>query len=448
MSAVSTRSRTSLKDTRESGPVLPARKTSPLSTLSNQVEKVMHQGDDSLGKIFHLRQTHWGPSTGESKLRVERVGASQEALLRYLITNKFEVVAEEEGTKTLLPNSPERNEYLRVEEVSKLFPKGVIPSRLSSTQVRFLAEHGAILTYAALNPAVTLLPTTTLEESRRIDAVIDNPKEPQEKRDQYLYDEREKVAIKELTRYLIENPGTRIAVAYGGLHTFDEKDLTSCDQPTTKPSVIQVSFPKVRQDFPELTDKDDSYDQLNLIRAARGIDKIDFYRIKTAEGQIAAIPKIGGFEYDSISAEDLRKSLKLDAVDERVKNAIDKAYNAKTGPFRNFVPRSDVAWNWSEASSKDPINFSLHIANEKDQMTQLELLKRVQGVFEFDFSSILTSQGQLLALQKLIRPFDIKNSEQLAGLRDHLLDFARSEEVKEKINALYRDKKGPFVPIK
>lgn len=441
-----------LEKTLKTAETVPYRASLPKSEPSLQLSPSVtseetYIGSPEAGTIHYLRQTH--PVTGKRYTPIEKapIIASQEAILRRLEQEKFAVVAQEGLQSSITPSTADRKERLRVAEVQETFPNGKIPAVLTKAQRELLFNMGASRIYAALHPKVTILSTVTPEEEESFNKVIDDKNVSKEERDFYIFNKREEASMRHVTEYMTKHPNSRVALIYGADHKYDVDDMPANLPKTKRPSIITVSFPRTQEILPyDLQDRSE-LEQLRIVSVARGIHYADFQDIKTEQAQLKALMKIVCQYPRYDDAEAFKERLLKGAVSDAVKDQIEKLFQSKAAPFNVFEVRKGVTWTRESIAKMHPLDASDLLKAETDPRTQFEIIKHAKAVFEFHFDDILTGEGQMLALRKLSYTLGKKpNFTNIEELKESLLIQAHDDSVREAIEDLYTQKKGPFAP--
>jgi hypothetical protein len=399
-------------------------------------------GDQTFGTVSHHKEIHPLRSR-PTPASLDLIASSQLAVLRDLIATGSKVVAAEGQAESIFPSTPDRENLLPVKRASEAFPGGIIPAELSQFQQSELVEMGgAAWVYAALNPPVTLLRTTTPEFEDILERIQKDPNIPAEKKDTYVFGKREGFALQEVCRFLKSNPGEKVDLVFGRAHHFGMEDL---HRNSKLPVMHSVSYPGVDAIFPKLQEAgEDTTKQSHMIGAARYIAVWDFSRIASPTDQLKALPLLAGQAQIYESATEFKESLLREARTIEVQAEIEKRFAQRSRPFAEMYPKQDVSWSWSTVHSMHPVDVSKLFDQKLDDVTQTELVRRASSIYSYDFQVLTSSFAQLEALKKLHVNPGSYGSDNAGVLKQHLIDNAVSDTVIAAIESLYAEKRGPF----
>lgn len=241
-------------------------------------------------------------------------------------------------------------------------------------------------------------------------------------------EQRKNLFLSQLNNLIDENPGKRIAVVV-------PRELSSIAATLKSVNVDLVEYPALSARDPlevtrAIANQRDAAKQLELIKKADSIESWAWDKIRTAEGQMEALPKmVTRFEFFSGGRAELKAEMCETAVSQRVISEIEAYFRARQGVFGCF----------------DPLSIAERISNTVVELEQERMVNSAHQIDFSVFSHLLTERAQLAAAERLC----VASTNTLAPdeLLRQLRKAALSSTVEAKLEALYLRREGAFKRI-
>ena len=239
------------------------------------------------------------------------------------------------------------------------------------------------------------------------------------------FEQRKNLFVSQLNNLIEENPGKRIAVVV-------PRELASIALLIKSANIELVEFPALSSRDPlevtrAIANQRDAAKQLELIKNADAFESWAWDKIRTAEGQMAALPKmVTRFEFFSGGRAELKAEMCETAVNQRVISEIEAYFRARQGVFACF----------------DPLSIAERISSTAVELEQERMVNAAHQIDHSVFSQLLTERAQLAAVDRLC----INAASSIAAdiLLRELKVAALSTTVEAKLEALYLRREGVF----
>ena len=238
-------------------------------------------------------------------------------------------------------------------------------------------------------------------------------------------EQRKNLFVVQLNNLIEANPGKRIAVVV-------PRELSSIALLVKSSDVELVEFPALSARDPlevtrAIANQRDAAKQLELIKQADAFESWAWDKIRTAEGQMAALPKmVTRFEFFSGGRAELKAEMCETAVNQRVIAEIEAFFRARQGVFGCF----------------DPLSIAERISSTAVELEQERMVNAAHQIDYSVFSHLLTERAQLAAVDRLCTNA-ATNSPPDSLLRE-LKIAALSTTVEAKLEALFLRREGVF----
>ena len=238
-------------------------------------------------------------------------------------------------------------------------------------------------------------------------------------------EQRKSLFVSHLNNLIEENPGKRIAVVV-------PRELASIALLLKNSNVDLVEFPALSARDPlevtrAIANQRDAAKQLELIKKADAFESWAWDKIRTAEGQMEALPKmVTRFEFFSGGRAELKAEMCETAVNQRVISEIEAYFRARQGVFSCF----------------DPLSIAERISSTAVELEQERMVNAAHQIDYSAFSHLLTERAQLAAVDRLCT-----NAATTAAAEELLRELkvaSLSTTVEAKLEALYLRREGVF----
>jgi hypothetical protein len=395
------------------------------------------QGDPRNGIVHHVSLLHRSPRGGDTREVLIEIGEHRFALLsklRELGVKKC--FLEGVGVAKDMSKSSE-GELSRNSEHLEHFPSLELPTEITEAQALALglASEQSELRY--FFPDIELFGTEPPPDNACHDLADGG------KRNEYVYDLRERVALGAVTSHLLSgHKGEVIALIYGGRHVFGPDDLPHGTGIEDAPVVFKHSFEKLSTYHltERVADAHSADDQLSAINEARRIDSWAFRRALSPALQLQMLTKLATKPDNYASPAKLRDALLINVVEgdgaDEVRVRIHEMYHALEGPFSDLVPRVGV-----DPAALGTSDFpSLAVCAELHPFTQLCIIRTATVLKAYCFNTIRSAIGQFEALEKVV-PYD---GETFDEFKASLYESARTAEIQAEIVRRWEAGEAPF----
>lgn len=430
------------KDTRDnpSGTSYDATWHSPLKGRLPAIDRsyLTLAGDPCVGRIHHLA---WHHDAANGMDREERIhfGERNAAILHQLkALGVRSVFIEGHDTGDKVTDLVEPKDLQRL---ASYFPNHRLPTRLSEYQAVILAEVSLGSATAYFYPDVSIHGADTRSKIRDRSYRSNDPVLSEA----IVYHYRESLALDAIISSFEGKPAEErvAALIFGANHVFDRTDIPESVSHLPLPEITKHTFEgwSIYQDTEKLMRSGSAVERILNIRFARRLLYYVWGPELTSTEQHLILPKLKVSPDFFDSPEQLRARLLRSVADgprrEEVEDTIERLYQQKSGPFSDLVPRPRSG----AALKRVPGEFeSGEIYDEKHPFTQLEMIRRASRVQWWAFGSIISSKGQLAALDKLIP----ENGATKESLVNDLLRRAGSKDVRAEIIRRHGESLAPF----
>ncbi len=390
------------------------------------------------GVVHHIGQFHLATGVNDYESHVI-IGRHRAAVLRKLgclpVSACF-LEGEDQAYGAKYRREPDEYERFLLRT---LFPKRVIPNRLTDEQAIHLARGWMSEMLQYFYPALSLYGAEPNEERNAMEM---RQGADEKLRMFHLFELRDRVAMECMSKYLGELHADRrqVAIIYGAGHSFFADESPGAEH--VYPSVVKYTFESILPNrksrcFQAAASEDE---QMRLLLSPGRISLQAWPAAKSIEVQLKLLPRLKASVDQSYNVEVLRDRLLAEMKDggsrELLVAEIMQEYAKKEGPFSDLKRRS--GWDYFREQVKGGDHS--YIENELHPYTQLELLRLVDSITVNVWLKLRTQTAQIEGLTKL----SISLSASPKRTLDLMLTHASTEAVEERLLALFYTHSGPF----